>query len=443
MNAVRTLTNRATTTGQLGESRTRAWGVTLTLVLLYVVNQADKAVMGLIAQPLSDELGLSASQFGLAASVFFAAFVFSGFFTGALTRWMSLRVVLIMLSLVWAATMLPIVWFASLTVLLVCRFILGLFEGPSSALIHTAAYSWHPQEKRGLPGAWIAAASSIAKIAVIPVLAFVVATWGWRAAFITLAGLGVAWCVLWLSVWSEGPYGASLGKAKEKKREDDGADNVPLWTIVRTRTFLSGLVAVFAMYALVSTVLTWLPSYFEVGLGYSRLESGAMFGIPSIVGVVAMFASTAIGDRLITRGASSRTLRGVLPGCGLLICGFALASIPFISSPIVAVIVVSVGYGVGSIVFPLINASISQICPPRQLPTVLGIFLALMATGGLVGPYMTGAIVDAAANPADGYATALRVFGIMALIGGTAALTLLNPERDQKRIAALMRERHA
>lgn len=84
-----------------------------------------------------------------------------------------------------------------------------------------------------------------------------------------------------------------------------------------------------------------------------------------------------------------------------------------ITAPGLAVLVVSVGYGVGACIFPLLNAAVSQICPPRQLAGGLGVFLTLMSVGGLVAPYVTGLIVDAASSPAEGYATAFQVFGIV------------------------------
>ncbi|MCE3556563.1 MFS transporter, partial [Pseudonocardia sp. RS11V-5] len=411
--------------------------MTFTLVALYVLNYADKAVLGLVAQPLSEELGLSSSQIGLIGSAFFAAFVFSGFFAGALTRWLALRWIMVILSLTWAASMLPATLFAGFAIMMASRIALGLFEGPSSAIIHTGVYSWHPPAKRALPGAFITSGSSIAKIALMPLLAVIVATWGWRGAFIALSAMGIAWCIVWLMVWREGPYGTKAKTAPaeptdtpEPKAAVAPNADLPWWRIALTPTFIGGLLAVFAMYALVSTVLTWLPSYFEVGLGYSRLQAGVMFGFPSIVGVIALFTSTFISDRLMSRGTSSRVLRGILPGTGLLLCGVALTALPAIGSPAFAVAVVSLGYGVGSIVFPLINAAVSQLCPPHRLATTLGIFLALMALGGLVGPYLTGVVVDAAASPAEGYATAFQVFGVMALIGGAAAVLLMNPERD-------------
>ncbi|HJF75290.1 MAG TPA: hypothetical protein K8V63_00890 [Brevibacterium linens] len=59
---------------------------------------------------------------------------------------------------------------------------------------------------------------------------------------------------------------------------------------------------------------------------------------------------------------------------------------PILLAPLAAVIVISIGYGIGAAVLPLANAAISEICPPVQTAGTLGVFLALMAVGGLIGP---------------------------------------------------------
>lgn len=429
--------------GPAGESRRVAWSLTGLLVTLYVINYADKAVLGIIAQPLAEELGLRSSQIGLVGSLFFLTFTVGGFFAGALNRWMTLRWALVGLALCWAVAMLPLVAAAAFAVLVVSRLFLGLAEGPSSALLHTAAYSWHPPARRGLPSALLAGAASIAKIAVAPVLALITVGFGWRAALICLAVAGIVWCVVWVFVWREGPY----TKVSASERETAGSrtsdrlsvaeePRVPWRRILLSRSFIFGALLVMSVYALVTVVLTWLPSYFEVGLGYSRVSAGSMFALPSLVGLVLMLISSTLGDRMIATGTPSRVVRVVVPALGVLICGALLVALPSISTPIVAVLVVSVGYGFASVVFPLLNAAISEICPPQQMAGTLGVFLATMAVGGLIAPYATGLIVDAAATPAEGYALAFAILGIVGAVAALCALVFVNPERDKKLVRA-------
>lgn len=425
------------------ESRTTAWGYTSLLLLLYVINWGDKTILGLAAQPLREELGLSTTQIGLLGSAFFLAFAVGGFFAGGLVKLMTLRGALVLLSLVWAASMLPVALSATFTVLLVARIVLGFGEGPSSALIHTAAYTWHPPARRALPSALISASASIAKSVVAPALAVIMVVWGWRAGFLVLAGGGVLWCGIWVLTWKEGPYGSAKTDPDHATGDDSTERTVPWRSIFLTPTFMGGAAGIFAMYGIVTLVLTFLPSYLEVGLGYSRVEAGVMFGFPSIAGMVLMVLSSAISDRLIARGASSRTLRGVLPALGLLVCGMLFAIVPLVGAPWLVVLAISVGYGAGAIALPLSNAAVSEICPPKQMAGTLGVFLALMSLGGLAAPYLTGVIVDAAATPADGYALAFQIFGLVAVVGGFLALVSMNPPRDAARVAAVQgRFRH-
>jgi MFS family permease len=414
-----------------GESRGKAWGFTGLLMFLYIVNWADKAVLGLVAQPLAEELGLSASQIGLIGSAFFVAFTVGNLAAGLLNRWMALKWSLAVLAAGWSFAMLPVPFAAGFTVLLLSRMLLGFLEGPSSPIVHTALYSWHPREKRGVPSACITASASLAKIAVAPALALVVAAFGWRAAFFVLAAAGLVWLLVWLPTWTPGPYGED--KASRPAGTSD-EPSVPWAKVLLSPTFLGSALAAMVMYALVTVVLTWLPSYFELGLGYSRVQAGAMFGFPSIASLVAMFALTLISDRLIARGATSRTLRGIVPSVGLLACGISMALLPMIGTPALAVALVSIGYSFGSAIFPLFNAALSEIVPPRQLAGMLGVYMAVMALGGIYGPYLTGVIVDNAGSPAAGYAQAFQILGVMAIVGGLAALLWVNPERDKVRL---------
>lgn len=412
----------------------RAWGMTGLVIFLYVVNYADKAVLGIIAQPLAREFGMSSSQIGLVGSLFFVTFTVGGFLAGPLNKYLTLRWALLALGLIWSVIMLPLIVSASFAMLIVTRMLLGLAEGPSSALMHTAAYSWHPPAKRGLPGAFLAGSASVAKIALAPVLAFITVEWGWRAALISLSVLGFVWMAAWLTGWKEGPYTTKAVKDVGAVANASTEPSVPWRKILLTRTFLSCALMIAVVYALTTVVLTWLPSYFEVGLGFSALQAGSMFALPSIVGLFLMVTSGAVTDRLSGKGYTSRVVRIIVPAIGVLICGLVLVFLPSIGTPILAVAVVSIGYGFGAIAFPLINAAISELCPPQQTAGTMGVFLALMATGGLVAPYATGVIVDNAATAADGYATAFQAIGVLGAVAAVLVLVFANPERDRKLI---------
>ena len=61
--------------------------MTALIFLFMFINFADKAVLGLAAQPLMAELQLSPEQFGLIGSAFFLLFPVSAVLVGFVTAW--------------------------------------------------------------------------------------------------------------------------------------------------------------------------------------------------------------------------------------------------------------------------------------------------------------------------------------------------------------------
>src|SRR5207237_7987955 len=59
-----------------------AWLIVSLLFLLMVINFADKAVIGIAAVPIMDELKLTPREFGLLGSSFFLLFAVSAIVTG-------------------------------------------------------------------------------------------------------------------------------------------------------------------------------------------------------------------------------------------------------------------------------------------------------------------------------------------------------------------------
>ena len=52
----------------------RGWVVTVLLALFMVINFMDKAILGIVAVPLMQELSIEPAQFGMIASSFFLFF---------------------------------------------------------------------------------------------------------------------------------------------------------------------------------------------------------------------------------------------------------------------------------------------------------------------------------------------------------------------------------
>ncbi|MET7440595.1 MFS transporter, partial [Streptomyces sp. NPDC005568] len=135
--------------------RRRAWAVTALLVVFMMVNFADKSVLGLAAEPIRKDLGLSASAFGLANSAFFLLFSLCGAAVGLLADRIRPKWLLLAMALLWSLSQAPLAIGGGFAVLVASRVLLGAAEGPAFPVAQQTAMSWFPDRSRNLPGALV------------------------------------------------------------------------------------------------------------------------------------------------------------------------------------------------------------------------------------------------------------------------------------------------
>ena len=156
-----------TKTHQTGTAK-GAWLIVALLFLFMLINFADKAVIGIAAVPIMQELQLSPRQFGLIGSSFFLLFSVSAIVTGFIVNRVQTRWALLTMGLVWALTQFPMLGAVGFATLVACRVALGAGEGPAYPVALHSAYKWFPHEFRTLPTAIIAQGAGIGIMVALP-----------------------------------------------------------------------------------------------------------------------------------------------------------------------------------------------------------------------------------------------------------------------------------
>jgi MFS transporter, ACS family, D-galactonate transporter len=197
------------------KDRNRAWIVVLLLFVFMVINFADKAVIGIAAVPIMQELELGPRQFGLLGSSFFLLFAVSSVTTGFLVNRVPTRWVLLAMGFIWALIQFPIIGSVGFETLVACRIALGAGEGPAAPVALHSAYKWFPNELRTLPTAVIVQGGAIGVLVALPLLNWVIVRWTWHWAFGSLGLVGLVWCALWVVFGREGSLDYGSVKAKD------------------------------------------------------------------------------------------------------------------------------------------------------------------------------------------------------------------------------------
>ncbi|SDL06892.1 MFS transporter [Streptomyces indicus] len=426
----------------------RAWTVTALLVVFMMVNFADKSVLGLAADEIRADLGLNATEFGLANSAFFLLFSVAAVVVGLAADRVSPRLLLLLMALLWSVAQVPAAIGGGLAVLIASRVFLGAAEGPAFPVAQQATLAWFPDHRRNLPGALITLGVTLGVIASAPGLSWVIQHHGWRAALWVLVAAGVVWAAAWRMWGADGPYGGkerggvggrgAAGGVRLPSTPTGSPPNsppaVPYRRIFATRTWIGATLAYFTSYWIVALMLVWMPSYLRNALGYSAHTAGLIITAPWLLGALVLLGQAGLTGLLLRRGASSRLARGHVGG-GLLAAGAAAClAVPLTDGTLAKTVLVTLGCGFGGAYATVAVTTVAELAPAARGGGALGVMNAVVTASGLAAPAVVGALVDAQGTA--GYQHAVLLSGLLLAAGAAASFLLVDPARDTARLKA-------
>jgi len=420
--------SRSQTTPEKARPAAPAKGAWLTVGLLslfMVINFADKAVIGIAAVPLMDELHLSPREFGLLGSSFYLLFAVSAIVTGFIVNRVETRWALLVMGLVWALTQFPMLGTVGLATVMASRIALGAGEGPAYPVALHSTYKWFPNELRALPTAIVAQGAGIGIMIALPLLNWVIVRYSWHWAFGVLGIAGLLWTAAWLAFGREGPLTAAAAA-----KNTAGPGRIAYGQLLLSPTILACWCASFGAQWGLSQALSWQGAFLIKGLGLPQSSIGLLGALPAGAAVAVVIAAGWYSQRLLARGVSSRMARGLLGGASVALGGAALAVMPFVPGIPAKIALTTIGIAVPSIIHVIAHTVVSELTPVAQRGALLAIGTAVGTSAGLLAPFVTGSIIETAATPLAGFNTGFMICGLIMLAGGLVGMALIRPERD-------------
>ncbi|ROZ89071.1 MFS transporter [Gordonia sp. OPL2] len=451
----------------------RAWLVTGMLVLFQIVAFADKAVLGLVSADAMPELGLTATEFGFIGSAFFFLYAIVSVITGFLASKFSVKWILFAMGVTWAVLQFPMLLGGGAAILLLTRIVLGGAEGPATAMSLTSTQTWFSPTRRALPSNLVAAGSTLGPVIAAPVLAWVIAAWGWRWAFGVLGIIGLVWVIAWWAIGADGPYrdrrGSGTGASAptdERTVVDGHADTadtdtadtdtaeidtadvdeqkpVVIWRALLSLAFLSAVIGGASNFWVQGFLTTWLPQYLGTVVGLSLGEVGAVTTVPWVIGALVLLALGALGHRLLRRGRTAHVAIAVPFGCAAVLAGFCFIAIQA-TSGVTAVALLCIAGGC-SLAYPMTASAIGYAVGARQRPIMMATLGGIASLGAVISPILVGWLMTTAGyvsppkgekptaemadRMADGVHQAFTITGLVLVVGGALCIAFLRPER--------------
>ncbi len=287
----------------------------LLIMLVFVVSAVvyiDRSNISIAGTYLAADYGISKIQLGWVFSAFllgYAAFqIPAGWLVGKLGPRKTLTYGLIWWSVLSVITALvPPTMGGALWVLIAVRFILGMGEAvayPSSNLFIAA---WFPTHERGKANAWVFGGVGFGSGTAPPLVAAIIAFYGWREVFYISAVIGLVVAAIWYWVArdtpAEHPSVTEAEKAHIKAGQPvkiEGPMPPVPWRRIFTSVDVWGTALAYIAFGYVAFIFhTWFFIYLKDGRGLD-LKSSALLGtLPFIAMTTCCLLGGVISDWLV------------------------------------------------------------------------------------------------------------------------------------------------
>ena len=365
------------------------------------LNYVDRGAIGIAAPLMKSELHLSATQFGLVVSAFFWVYAPVQLVVGWLVDRYSVYRLMAGGVLLWAVATLLMGIAGGFTSLLVLRIMLGIGETiafPGGSKIITRHV---PPERRGMANAALALGIALGPAAGTLAGGLILASFGWRAIFVTFGLVTLVWLLPWQLTTSK--LGDSAGGRQR---------NVPVGALIGRWSLWSMSIAHIASNYVFYFILAWLPLYLTQSRGLSIRDMTLLATLGYAAQAVAALSFGSISDWWTRGGRAEATVRRWMMTLGQLGAAAAVLGLAYADTEAEIALLLCVA-GVATGALSLNTYAVAQMFSgPRAAGTWVGFQNAIGNLSGIFGPIVTGVIVDRA-----GYQTAFVVTAIVAAAG--------------------------
>jgi sugar phosphate permease len=370
------------------------------LVVAGVVNYIDRATLAVANPLIREELGLSIADMGYLLSAFLWAYAFSQLPTGAMVDRLGPRILLTMGLSLWSLAQLLGGVVRNFGEFFGARILLGIGEAPQFPTGARVVRDWFNQRDRGLATGVFNCASSLGTAIAVPLLTYLMLSFGWRAMFVIMGIAGLIVAALWYLLYRN-PDGVALTPQENAYRTqgDPPGQRTKVtfreWKLLfRFRTTWGMIFGYFGCIYLTWIYTAWLPGYLEIERHMSVKYTGWAAAVPFACGVVGGVLGGYIADILVRRGVEplrSRRYPAAIALLGTAVCTVAAA---YVSSNALAIAFISVSLFLVYVTSTCAWA-LSSVAVPTNCTASIG---AVQNFGGYLGgalaPTVTGLIVQ-------------------------------------------------
>jgi MFS transporter, ACS family, aldohexuronate transporter len=362
------------------------WIICAVLLLGVTKNYMDRQVIAVLKGTLQKELHWSEIDYGNLVFTFQLAYAAGLLLVGRLIDVLGTRLGYALSMIAWSLASIAHGMMSSLQGFLGARFALGFTEAGVFPASIKAVAEWFPRKERALATGIFNAGANIGAILTPLLVPWITVHWGWRAAFFTVGGMGIAWLALWLAVYrapENHPHCAPAELAYIRSDPSEPVRKIPWLNLLPHRQTWAFIVGKFLTDPIWWFYLFWVPDFLQRQHGLALLQLGPPIVVVYLMADVGSVAGGWISSSLIHHGKSVNVGRKF----AMLVCALSVLPIvwaPRLESTWSAVFVIGLAaaahQGFSANIFTLP----SDMFPAQAVASVVGIGGMAGAIGGML-----------------------------------------------------------
>lgn len=398
--------------GRMASPAYRYYVVTC-LFVLYALAYADRVIVGIVAQPIQDELGLNDAQLGVLGGLAFALLYCTMAIPVAIWADRGRRTLILTVAISLWSLFTALCGLATTFVqLFLMRIGVGIGEAGAVAPSYSLIADYFPPEKRARALSIFHLGLPLGSALGLLLGGYVAAQWGWRAAFVLIGIVGVAFApVLWFTIRE--PVRGACDPVPDRPHEKSSLIEV-LRHLMRRPSFLLISFAGASGGVMLYGYGFWLPAFFQRSHELSLTTTSQIVALIVIVGgVFGNLLGGWLGDRL---GRRWRGAYAFIPAVAALVA-LPLTSLGlFAESLWIAVPLLLAPQACALLATSPIGAALQHLGPPTMRATTIALYMFIFNLAGLgIGTMMLGWVSDLFTSQfgADGLRYSLLCTGLV------------------------------
>lgn len=417
------------------------WLIIGLIFLVSAVSYLDRTNISIAAPVLKVDLGISDVQLGTIFTAFLIGYAFTQPIAGRLAdRFGAYRIIAI--GLVWWSVLTALIAMVSTSMagafgmMIVLRLMLGVGESVIYPASNRLVANWVPSAERGLANGLIFAGVGFGAGVAPPLVSFIMASHGWRAAFWASAAIGLVVLAIWLLAARERPEDHPMVRPEERDFiAADIASNAAAngsrseamlsWGQIFSSRHVRLLTLSYFCFGYVAFIFfTWFFNYLSAVRGLDLKSSGLYGMLPFIAMALASSAGGYMSDKLSIR-YSKRVGRCYPAAIGMALAALFVALATQVADARLAAVVLALGSGslyLSQSAFWTLSADLGK--------SSAGSVSGVMNMGCQIGGAVVAQISPIIANQ-FGWTGSFLVTSCAALIGAICWL-VIDPEAEIK-----------